>query len=300
MLDSIATFPYCRAWIHRNDHFLLFCFILGCCCFSVTVSDSLRPRELQHARLPCPSLSPRVCSNACPLSRWCYLTISFSASPFLLLPSLFPSIRVFSNRSVLCIRWPNCSSSWRCWSFRFSISPSGKYSGLISFRIDWFDLLTVQGALKNLLQHYRWKASILWCFSLRSAFSLLTAFLYCPTLTSVHDYWKNHSFDYMYFGRQVMCLLLNMLSRFVIAFVPRSKCLLVSWLQSLSAVILESKKIKSVTISTFSPSICHVVMGRDATFWVSYIIYNSADCLLCGLITRICLPMATGVFMVRM
>ena len=139
--------------------------------------------------------------------------------PLLLLPSLFTSIRVFSSGSVLCLRWPNYSSSWSYWSFRFSISTSGEYSELISFRIDWFDLLTVQGTLKNLLQHHRWKASILWC----------SAFLYGPTLTSVHDYWKNHSFDYMDLCWQVMSLLFNMLSRFVITFPPRSKCFLISW-----------------------------------------------------------------------
>ena len=101
--------------------------------------------------------------------------------PFLLLPSIFPSIRVFSNESALRIRWP------KCWSFSFNISPSNKYSGLISFRMDWFDLLAVQGTLKSLLQHHSSKASV----------SSVLRFLYDPTFTSVHDYWKNHSFDYM-------------------------------------------------------------------------------------------------------
>ena len=105
--------------------------------------------------LPCPSLSPRVCSNSCPFSQWCYLTISSSATPFLLPPSIFPSIRIFSSKSGLHIRWP------KYWSF--SISPSSKYSGLISFRIDWFDLLAVQGISKSLLQHHSSKASIIWC-----------------------------------------------------------------------------------------------------------------------------------------
>ena len=99
--------------------------------------------------------------------------------PLLLLPSILPSIRVFSNESVLCIRWP------KYWSFSFSISPSNEYSGLISFRMDWLDLLAVQGILKSLLQHHSSKASVLWC----SAF-------FGPTLTSIHNYWKNHSFDY--------------------------------------------------------------------------------------------------------
>jgi len=111
------------------------------------VSDSLRPHGLQHARLPCPSPTPRTCSNSCPLSRWCYPTISSSAVPLLFLPSLFPSIRVFSSESVLRIRWP------KYWSFSFSISPSNKYSGLISFRIDWLDLLAVQRTLSRVFSN---------------------------------------------------------------------------------------------------------------------------------------------------
>ena len=119
-------------------------------------SDSLRPHGLQHTRLPCSLLSSRVCSNSCPLSQWCHPTISSSVTPLLLLPSVFPSIRAFSNESALHIRWP------KFYSFRFSISLSSEYSGLISFRIDWFDLLAVQGTLKSLLQHHNSKASILW------------------------------------------------------------------------------------------------------------------------------------------
>ena len=119
----------------------------------LVVSDSLRPHGQQHARLPCPSPSPGACSNSCPLSRWCYPTISSLCHLLLLLPSIFPSIRVFSNESGPHIRWP------KYWSF--SISLSNEYSGLISFRIDWFDLLTVQGTLKSLLQHHCSKASIL-------------------------------------------------------------------------------------------------------------------------------------------
>ena len=124
----------------------------------------------------------------------------------LLLPSIFPSIRVFSNESVVRIRWP------KYWSFSFSISPSNEYSGLISFRMDWLDLLAVQGTLKSLLQHRSSKASILRCSA-----------LYSPTLTSIHDYWKNHSFDKM-----DLCWQSNMLSRLLIAFLLRSKCLLIS------------------------------------------------------------------------
>ena len=118
------------------------------------VSDSLPPHGLQHARPPCPSPTPGAYSNSCPWSRWCHPTISSSVVP-LLLASIFPSIRVFSNVSVLCIRWPKYRS------FSFSISPSSEYSGLISFRIDWFDLLAFQWTLKGLLQHHNLKASIL-------------------------------------------------------------------------------------------------------------------------------------------
>ena len=123
--------------------------------FSHTVmSDYLWIHGLQHARLPCPSPTPKACSNSSPSSRWCHPTITSSLS-LLLLSSIFPSIRVFSNESVLCIRWP------KYYSFSFSISPSNEYSGLTSFRIDWFDLLAVQETLKSLLQHHSSKASIL-------------------------------------------------------------------------------------------------------------------------------------------
>ena len=113
------------------------------------VSDSLRPHEPQHARPPCPSPTPRVYSNSCPLSRWCHPAISFSViHPILLFPSIFPSIRSFCNESALCIRWP------KYWSFSFSISPSNAHPGLTSFRMDWLDLLVVQGTLKSLLQYH--------------------------------------------------------------------------------------------------------------------------------------------------
>ena len=118
-------------------------------------SDSLLPHGLQHTRLPCPSPLPRVCSNSYPLSQCCYLTISSFATPLLLLPSIFPSIRGFSNESALHIGWP------KYWSFTFSISPSSEYSGLISFRMDWLDFLAVQGTLKSLLQYHSSKTSIL-------------------------------------------------------------------------------------------------------------------------------------------
>ena len=194
------------------------------------VSNSLWPHGLQHARLPCPSLSRRVWSNSCPLSRWCHPTISFCL-PLLLLLSVFSSSRVFPHESAHCFRWP------KLWGFSFSISPSNEYSGLISFRTDWFDLPAVQRTLEksSLAPQYK------------SISSSVLSLLYGPTLTSLHDYWKKHNFDSMALCQQVMSLLFDMLSRCVIAFLPRSKCLLISWLQSPSAVILASKKIKSVT-----------------------------------------------------
>jgi len=155
----------------------------------------------------------------------------------LLLPSVFPSFRVFSNESGLCIRWP------QYWSFSFSISPSNEYSGLISFRIDWFDLLAVQETLKSLLQHHSSKASILW----HSALFMVQ--LSHPYMTIG----KTIALTRWTFVRKVMPLLFNMLSRLVIAFLPRNKCLLISWLQSPSAVILEPKKIKSITVSIYLP-----------------------------------------------
>ena len=161
--------------------------------------------------------------------------------PLLLLPLIPPSIRVFSNKSTLRMRWP------KYWSFSLSISPSNEHPGLVSFRMDWLDLLAVQGTLNSLLQHHSSKASILW----HSAFFIVQlSLLYMTTGKTV-------ALTRRTFVGKVMYLLFNMLSRFVIAFFPRSKHLLISWLQSLSAVILEPKKIKSVTVSTFSPSICY-------------------------------------------
>ena len=164
--------------------------------------------------------------------------------PLLLPPSIFPSIRVFSNESVFPITWP------QYWSFSFNISLSNGYSGLISFRIDWLDVLAVQGTLKSLLQYHSSKASILQC----SAFFMVQ--LSHPHMTTG----KTKVLTSRTFVSKVMSLLFNMLSRLVIAFLPRSKCLLISWLQSPSAAILEPPKIKSVTVSTVSPSICHEVM----------------------------------------
>ena len=170
----------------------------------------------------------------------------------LLPPSIFPSIRVFSNELVLHIMWP------KYWSFSFSISPSNEYSGLISFRMDWLDFLAVQGTLKSLLQHHSSKASILQC----SAFFIVH--LSHPYMTIG----KTIALTRWTFVDKVMSLLFNMLSRLVITFLPRNKCLLISWLQSPSAVILEPQNIKSVTVSIVSPSICHEVMGPDAMILV--------------------------------
>ena len=152
-------------WQNRNSFEAKF--VLKHWLFSRSVvSNSLPSHGLKHARPPCLSPSPRACSSSCPLSRWCHPTISSSVVPFS--PCLiFASIRVFSNESALHIRWP------KYWSFSFSISPSNEYSGLISFRMDWFDLLAVQETLKNILQHHSSKASILQHSALVSFFFLI-------------------------------------------------------------------------------------------------------------------------------
>ena len=169
--------------------------------------------------------------------------------PRLLLPHLPipPSIRVFSNESTLHMRWP------KYWSFSFSITPSKEIPGLISFRMDWLDLPAVPGTLKSLLQHHSSKASI-------QCSAFFTVQLSHPYMTTG----KIIALNRRTFVGRVMSLLLNMLSRLVITFLPRSKSLLISWLQSPSAVILEPPKIKSDTVSTVSPSISHEVMGPDA------------------------------------
>ena len=172
--------------------------------------------------------------------------------PLLLLPPISPSITVFSSESTLCIRRP------KYWGFSFSISPSNEHPGLISFRMDWLDLLAVQGTLKSLLQHHSSKASIFQC----SAFFIVQ--LSHPYMTTG----KTIALIRWTFVGKVMALLFNMLSGLVITFLPRSKHLLMSWLQSPSAVILEPRKIKSDTVS---PSIYHEVMGPDAmilVFWM--------------------------------
>ena len=216
------------------------------------MSDSLQLYGLHHARLPCPSPTPGACSNSCPLSQWCHPTISSSVVLFSSRLQSFPASGSFPM-SQLHIRWP------KYWSFSFSISPSNEYSGLIFFRIDWFDLLAVQGTLKSLLQHHSSKASILQC----SAF-FIVRFSY-PYMTTG----KTITLTRWTFVGKIMSLLFNMLSRLFIAFLPRSKCL-----NFMAAVTICSDvgapQIKPLTVSIVSLSICHEVMRPDAmilVFW---------------------------------
>ena len=191
---------------------------------SVTPSDL----TLCNPMNPCPSPTPGVHPNPSPLSQWCHSAIS-SCHPLLLLPSIFTSIRVFANESVLHIRWP------KYWSFSFNISPSNEHPGLISFRMDWLDLLAVQVTLKSHLQYHISKVSII----RHSAFFIVQ--LSHPYMTTGKT---GFSLTRRTFVDKVMSLLFNMLPRLVITFLPRSKGLLISWLQSPSAVILEPPKIK--------------------------------------------------------
>ena len=156
----------------------------------------MRPHGLQLARLPCPSLSPKVCSNSCSLSRRCYLTITFSAAPFSSCLQSF-SHRVFSNELVVCIRWP------KYWNFSFRISPSNEYLVLISFEINRFDLLAVEGILESSAAP-----------QFKSINFLALNLLYGTTFMSIHDYWRNHSFVYTELYGKVISLLFNMLSTF--------------------------------------------------------------------------------------
>src|SRR5574337_905526 len=192
----------------------------------------------RHTRLS-GDWSSDVCSSDLP-------AISSSVVPFSSCPQSLQA-SVFSNESTLCMRWP------KYWSFSFSSIPSKEHPGLVSFRMDWLDLLAVQGTLKSLLQHDSSKASILWC----SAF--FTVQLSHPYLTTG----KTIALTRWTFVGNVMSLLFNILSRLVITFLPRSKRLLISWLQSPSAVILEPPKIKFDTVSTISPSISHEGMGQS-------------------------------------
>ena len=219
------------------------------------VSDSLRPHESQHARPPCPSPTPGIHPNSCASSWWCYPAISSSVVPFSSCPQSLPASVDFSNESTLHMWWP------KYWSLSLSISPSNEHPGLVSFRMDWLDVLAVQGTRESPLQHHNSKTSILW----RLAF--FTVQLSHPYRTTG----KTIALTRRTFVGKVMSLLFNMLSRLVTTFLPRSKRLLISWLHSPSAVILEPRKIKSDTVSTVSPSISHKVMGSDAmilVFWM--------------------------------
>ena len=187
--------------------------------------------------LPCPSLSPRVCSNSCPLSQWCYLTISSSATLFFCLPS-FPASGTFPMSWLLTSGGQSFGASASA-----SVLPMN-IQGWFSFRIDWFAIFAVRGTLKNFLQHWNSKVSILQC----------SAFLMVQLSHAYVTAGKTIALIRQIFINKAMSLLFNLLSRLVIASLPKSKCLLISWLQSPSAVILEPKKIKSVTAS---PSVCH-------------------------------------------
>ena len=180
------------------------------------MSDSLQPHELQHARTPCPSTTPGVHSKLTSIESVMPSSNLILCHPLFLLPPIPPSIRTFSNESTIRMRWP------KYWSFSFSIIPSKKIKGMISFRMNWLDLLAVQGTLKSFLQHHSSKALILW----RSAF--FTVQLSHPYMTTG----KTIGLTRRTFVGKVMSLLLNMLPRLVITFLPRSKCLLISWLQS--------------------------------------------------------------------
>ena len=241
---------------------LIFVIILQCTCiksshhtFSVqfsrsVASNSLRPHEACQASLSITNSRslPKLMSI-----EWMMPSSHLILCCLLLLLTLIPpSIRVFSNESALRMRWP------KYWSFSFSISPSNEHPGLISFRMDWLDILAVQGTLKSLLQHHSSKASIL----LGSAF--FTVQLSHAYLTTG----KTIALTRRTFVGKVTSLLLNMLSRLVITFLPRSKHLLISRLQSPSAVILEPQKIKSDPVSTVSPSISHEVIGPDGMIFI--------------------------------
>jgi len=199
------------------------------------VTNSLQPHGLQHARSPVPHHLLKACPSSCPSHQWCHPAISSSDTLFSFYPQSFPASESFLMNQLL-ITWPNY------WSFSFTISPSNEYLGLISFKIDCFDLLAVQGTLRSLLKHHSLKASILW-HSARF-FTVQFSQLYVTTEGTI-------AMTILILVGRVMSLLFNILSRFVIAFLLRSNRLLMSWLQSPSAIILEPKKKKSVTTSTF-------------------------------------------------
>ena len=217
------------------------------------VPNSLQPHESQHARPLCPSPTPGVHSDSHPSSRRCHPAISFSVVPFSFCPQSLPESESFPVSQLFASGGQRIGVS-----ASVSVLGSNEHPGLISFRMDWLDLLVVQGTLKRLLQHHSSKASMLW----RSAF--FTVQLPHPYLTTG----KTIALTRWTYVGKVVSLLLNMLSKLVITFLPKSKHLLISWLQSPSAVILEPPKTKSDTVSTVSPSICHEVVGPDAMIFI--------------------------------
>ena len=211
------------------------------------LSDSLQPHGLQHARPPCPSPIPGVYSNSCSLSPWCHSAIS--SSILLLLVSVIPSIRVFSNESVLLIRWP------KYWGFQLQYQ-----SFQWVFRTDF-----LQDGLVGSPRSPRDSQESSPTPQFKSISSLALSLLYGPSLTSIHDYWKNQSFDYTDNCWQSNDCAFKY-AMLVITFLPRIKCLWISWIQSQSVVILEPKKIKSLTVSIVSPSICHGTGWHELSF----------------------------------
>ena len=210
--------------------------------------------DCKHARPPCPSPTPKVYSNSCPLSRWCHPTITSSVVPS---P---PAFNLSQHQGLF--KWVSSSHQVaKVLEFQLHHQSSNEHPGLISFRMDWLDLLAVQGTLKSLLQHHSSKASIF-----QHSVFFITQLSHSYTTVG-----KTIALTRRTFVDKVMSLLFNKLSRLVITFFPRSKHLLISWLQSPAALILEPRKIKSDTVSTVSPSICHEVMGLDAmilVFWI--------------------------------
>ena len=218
------------------------------------VLDSLQPHGLQHTRLPCPSPTPGAYSNSCPLSQWCHPNVLSSVIPFSSHIQSFPGSGSFPMSKFF-------ASSGQSIGVSASASVLPEYSGLISFRRDWLDLLAVQGTLKSRPQHHSSKASILWH----------TGFFIVQLSHPYKTTGKTKALTRQTLVGKVMPLLFNMLSRLVIAFLPRSKRLLISWLQSSSTVILEPPKIKSLIVFIVSPSICNEVMVSDAmilVFWM--------------------------------
>ena len=239
-------------WIGLTLYYLTFYFIWRPVQFSRSVlCDSLQPHGLQHARLPCPP-TPRADSNSCPSSCWCHPTISSSVVPFSSCLQSFPASRSFLMSQLF-----------------LSVSQSiGASASVLPMNIqDWFP-----SGLTDLISLQSKGLSRVFSNTTVQKYQFFVTQLYGPTLTFMHDYWKNHSLTRWAFVSKVMSLLFNILSRLVIAFLPRSRYLLISRLQSPSAVILEPKKIKSLTVSIVSASICHEVMGPDAMIFIFWML----------------------------